>query len=161
MLPRGCETILVELLRGAVISTALVAAAGWMVSQPANVSLVGADLSAPKGFSTLDQRIETNDHFLVVLSRPRAVDRVHSTQAEHTSLINCTRRLVKQRLDKGCCVLVEGALLTSGQDSNLTDGAHGCPDAVGDVSFRYRQGDRHIPGQMDWYTGLPAYNQTT
>ena len=57
-LPRGCETLLLELFCGVLILTTLAATAGWTVSQPADVQLDGLDLLTPAGRRVIDQQIE-------------------------------------------------------------------------------------------------------
>jgi hypothetical protein len=167
-LPRGCEIILLEIFRGAMILTALDAAAGWTVSRPANVSPIGPDLSTPKGLVALDQRVGGGDPFHVAISRLCSVGRMRSVQQEHPALFGWVRKLVRERVDKGRLVLIEGDWLSDHgigpichQFGVIIDDIVGYPDAIEDAIFAHAQCDRCVIGDTDWDSGSPLQTSTS
>ena len=69
-LPLGCRTVLMALFAGCMVLSALVAGKGYLVSQPTDIELDGADLTWKSWQKVIDIAIERDDPFVLAISFP-------------------------------------------------------------------------------------------
>ena len=68
--PWGCRTFLFELFAGMMLLSSTVAAAGYIISQPADIMADGADLREARVREEIDKVFETDDPFLSTFAFP-------------------------------------------------------------------------------------------
>ena len=172
-----CKTLILEMFCGAMILTALAAAAGWPVSQPTDIEMDGIDLLVPTDRRAIEEQIERDDPFCLVMPfpcgpwnsltywnasrHPEFKIRNEALQKKHVPMLKWLCSIAKKRIARGRLVLMENGQTSRAWNLKCFEELEGLLDGLqSDASFEYGIGDQCLLGQHDRESGEPMRGRT-